>query len=487
MSALAFIKQFTRAVMHELYRVRYKYLIISFLVLLGSGLSVFFIEERYESSFALTVNPELYDSQSAEIKLNQLYSRLNARSETDSASGLEASREDNRLLLRYSNKNAESAYDRAMKQALEITNDPAINQQLSEITNALSFEKNELTKLKELQLVVENDIQTRNALGDTGDNSIQNRIYDVQSQLDNAQISYNVVTTKLTNLNKQLKSEAQFLSNINQVQKLKQSLAILDKKINEKQTIVDEYKDNAPSSFEDETIVISAVVEDLELLKVERNTLVTQIESLEKDDQNFLFDDVNSKNLYSELRTQIAMTEIEKSSLASRVQSLKTNLELLKSKGLNQVEIQRELSALKIKENSINADINKAQDHINKLEIKQAELNKQTSTFILINQPYKAKKYSGLGKIEVLFGGYLAFILIPLSLSVCVVFFDTKIRTDRALKNILPNRVPILETIPHFSSPKTARSVRKAYFSIAIWLISVVVIYTAIGSFGVNI
>ena len=471
--------------MHELYRARYKYFIISFLVLLGSAFSVFFIEERYESSFELTVNPDIYDSLSANIKLNQLYNRLQAGSNNKS-SQLDVIRKDSNLLIRYSDLSAELAYEKAMDKALEISNDPKVDEQYIDITNALSFEKNELANLKEQLLVVQSEIQTLNAIGSTGDNSINNRIYDVQSQLDNAKISYQVTTTKLNSLNKQLKNEAKFLTGIKEIQKLRRSLVDLNKKISEKQSIIDDYQNNNRSAFDDETVVISAVVSDMEQLKSERKRITKKIEEQENNENNLLIDDAGSKNLYSELRSQIAMTEIEKGSLASRIESLKANLSLLEHKGLDQASVQKKLNTIRINENGLQASVSKVQDHIKQLEIKQADLKKQASTFLLINQPYKARKYSGVGKSEVLFGGYMAFILVPLLLSISVVFFDTKIRTDRALKSILPVRVAVLETIPHFSSPKTARSVRKAYFSIAIWLISVVVIYTAIGSFGVN-
>ncbi len=193
-----------------------------------------------------------------------------------------------------------------------------------------------------------------------------------------------------------------------------------------------------------------------------------------------------SDALYEQLRQQLTLEELEKESLLSRQSSLARIQNTEKLKANEGQSYAQTLQFLEKESETVKAalvDVSKALEAALLVQRREREAS---VSFVVLDKPNLPQNYSGFGFIEFLILGPVLAFGLPFSLAMLIVMTDSRIRTSRQLKKITPDSIALLGVIPHYNSPKTLRVFHKAMFGLVMWGAFVFIVYFTIGVIGLK-
>lgn len=488
------IRQFLRAVLHELFRSKKSYNFLASMLLLGMVAIGYFWQETYRSTGTLIVKTTpLTESGSANIDARMIIAELIERGTSRTFLNQLAAKLDQSLMQKA---------DWQLGDIVTVENFSFIPQgnrlkiiftapspALAEATLSLMLVElqNSISNRAELEQfdaryaeLSEEEIRLKSALDETaqaletilvaipggaaGDAS--ERIVSVRSAIQDVEVNLSAVNAKIERIAKQLKKEETLHA-------ARQELEALESQ-----------KTKAQQNIEQAESTYGPGSPELVSLQQELDNINVQIVSLRA--AFALFPSDSSDSLYERLRQQLALEEVEKESLVSRRQSLEeilaketSNASVSSAQSAKINRLEREIKAL---EQEYLTTIDRRQKVLDqKLETQQ----KQPEVFVA-EPPLLPSTYIGMGLFEFLVLGPLMAFGLPFFIASAVVLGDSRIRTSRRLKGNLPPTVPVMAVVPHYNSPKTMRLFRRAILGLFAWGALIFMLYFTVGIIGLK-
>jgi len=493
----ALLKQYAKAIFHELFRSKNGYNLLASLILLSTVVVGYFWDERYRSSATLEVRENIYidagqRASQQRVDTQRLLSLFESRAivkgvaekiiqrdasaASNSHSILEdfqlrssAVRKDNRVVFSYDAASPEKAklgMEILLRTLLENVHAKIKIQALSQQYNDALVEESRLRALiEDKESVLESLRKNSFSLAPL---SSRERLSNIMQQRQDVTINIREIEAKIAVIKERIPTEQ---ANLLDRQKMQALLAA---------------KTKAETAIEKSRSLYSANDAEVVSLQNELDNITSKIAKMKSSRSIELDGEQNRESLYEQLRRQLTLSEVELEALKARRNSLSNILEqesqLLQTEAADAEEIERAEKTLL----AFNRDFDVAvQQRMSIFEAK-TKLEKNTSEFYVQDAPSYPSSYHGLGFVEFLILGPILAFGLPFLIAFVIVFSDSRIRTSNQLNRCLPSRVAILGAVPHSESPKTARVFRHAIFGLAIWGAFVVCVYITVVIVGLR-
>jgi len=486
------LRQFFRAVFHELFRSKNTYNLIASLMLLSVVVAGFFWQERYISlgSIAARQTPLKTGVDTVETSVKRLTDLLGSPSFQESAFA-QIRRSQPGPTSDYADAKAyfkRVGFEQDIDTAVRVffSGDSPQNAQNSliaimealvsqaqpvERVNGLTIEIDNLSRreaelAKEVLLQEKGLAELRVAFRATGTMGGRDRISSIRAAIQDVEVNINTANAKIDGIRRQLKKEEGIHNARQQLSQLESQRRGIIRSLREAR---ETYPAGAPG-------VISLQQEldnvNIELARLSENRLI--------------FAEDSGVPLFEELRKQLTLEEVEKAALMTRYESLRGILSSEskrvsedRTQGVAITQHEKDLDNLR---NNYNGILRlKEQKIANRKNIEERLLR-----YFVLNEASLPQKYAGLGFVEFLVIGPIVAFGFPFGIAVLLVLTDSRIRTTRQLKKHMPTELPIMGVIPHYNSPKTLRVFRKAMFGLLAWGVFVFSVYATLGVIGLK-
>lgn len=506
------LRDWARAVFHELYKYRVKYTLIGVTLLLGILLLSVFYSERYVVSSVIRFDSKgasvdhlqqvLYAEKTRESLQQHFPQRYTLASEIAElfSHALEVSSQGETLAhIHFTHTDKDHAL--AMVQKLE-----ALLTSNLDLARQLEVYEQDLTRLTEQKnaLVLEKDAQAeRIAYSQSGDlktgvNSVDGRVARLEEQVQQTKIEIRVLNTRMDSLSSRLQVEEEKLEFASEYRLVEENFEFnqraLDQtrdEIAELQQEFDGLMERKRNREERQRIIqlegsISAEEKILVGQQKEVELLKSQLTSLQTDPR-FDADTDSVKRFYQELQQQLTLGEIEQKSLREKSAILKASLR--EQKGSLEEKQERFISVINVEQVIARVDRN-----IQDIESEITDVQHAMDTLNATKKPYSVYQnavlpdhYYGIGIREILMLGPFLAICIPFLFAYLSVLLDSRIRTTSQLHNYLPDRVVVLEDIPHYNSPMGSRGMRHTMVIFFLWSFAIFCVYIGLSTMGLHV
>lgn len=483
-------RHFVRAVLHEMFRSKTLYNIAASCILLSVMAFGYFWKESYISNAAIsTVQRDasansnaplqrlvnIYETHSFQEQLVsllglQLPSHLNSTQDKiaylQSHTALDLS-ENNVVRLSFRSTNPQTS-QKVLSVFVDTLLEKAQPRQkrtvlLDQVAQLQKDETRLLDLLKETQDKI-TEVKTLSSSAVSGRS--QDRLSSIREALQDVEVNISAVDAKIDGIKRRLADE-------DAVHEAAQRLKYLNVQ-----------KAKVQSALEENKAIYASTSTEVVSLQQELDNINIEIISITESQPSVTQESRLTDALYQQLRQQLTLEELERESLLSRQTSLqRIQASETKKADADQTHVV-ELLSLQKQEGAINTELLQTRSALVKVQKKLSENEKRSAQYVILDVPNTPQSYSGLGFIEfLLLGPALAFGL-PFCLASVFVLTDSRIRTSRQLKNIIP--VPVLGVIPHYNSPKTLRLFHKALVGLVTWGIFVLIVYFTVGVIGLK-
>ena len=512
MSARRSRLEFSHAIMHEIFRFRLMYKLIATLVLTVTFLIGYFYPERYKAGFSFkllepTAEFSLIENTQKKLDSYEFLSQV--------SSNLKADLNDKSIDITALRSSLNIGYENEMFHVSFITHSASRSFQFANAVEALLFEsENTGEKLREKrdQLAVvliekrlaENTLIELDAkIGSYKSLSIKtdlvkvsNKVRRLKDSLDDVNVELLVVNKKVDLLKRQIDDEIKLQSDLKEYhslvereQKLSQVMNDSRKLLEQKKQRLGELENNGLelnsaeeiASYRQETLELEEQIYKTETQCIDLRATISEYET----NQALLVNsNLEGGSLYSQLREQLASTNVEKKALETRKESLKAILaEEIKNEQVSEAELfgLEELN----KEYSLN--VRKKERIDSNIATLERDIEQLKPLYKSVAHAELPVHYEGLGFREFLLIGPLVAILMPFIIAVLIILFDSRVRTSQQLYSLIPNNLPLLEVIPHFDSPMGMRVVRNTLIGFALWAVIVICSYVFLGVIGLGV
>ncbi len=485
-------KQFFRAVFHELFRSKTAYNIIASVILLSVVAMGYGWKESYVSNAAISLeqrsisNPSsadldrlvsVYETYSFQQQITKaLASQLPAELKS-SAARVDYFKDHSKLTLvgnkviRLSFSSSNPARSQA---ALTLVVDELLNK-VQPQTNSqdlvdiyVSLREKEKSLNRDLQLSDEKIKAAKAYTENKSRQRAQDRVGSITEALQDVEVNLSALDAKISGILRRLNAEEALHSSAERLKLLNTQKEKLLAALTENNNI---YSSNSPE--------VISLQQELDNVNIEIVSLTEKQPMASKRSRV-------SDALYEQLRQQLTLDEIEKESLISREFSLKRILSSETKKADTEQAYSTALSHLRNEAEILGEKLQGVVQAI-AINLKQQRSNKeQIGQYVVLDEPTLPQTYSGFGFIEFLIMGPLLSFGLPFGAASLLVLSDSRIRTSRQLKNIMPKNLAVLSVIPHYNSPKTLRIFRKALLGLVMWGIFVFIVYFTVGVIGLK-
>ncbi len=485
-------KQFFRAVFHELFRSKTAYNIVASVILLSVVAIGYCWNESYVSNAAIALEQRsVPNSSSADLdRLVRIYETYSFQQQITKAlaaqlpSELQSSAarvdyfKDHSSLSLTSNKLIRISFNSsnpARSQAALVLVVDELLRKVQPQTNSqdlvdlyVSLREEEKNLIRDLELSDEEIKAATLYSGNKNRQRSQDRIGSITEALQDVEVNLSALNAKISGILRRLDAEEAFHSSAERLKLLNTQKEKLSAALIENNSI---YSVNSPE--------VISLQQEIDNVSIEIVSLTDKQPMVSKKSRV-------SDALYEQLRQQLTLEEIEKESLMSRESSLKrilssetkkANAGEVYSTALSQLQNEAEVLGGKLERVVLEIDGNLKQ---------QRNIREESGQYVVLDEPTLPQSYSGLGFIEFLIMGPLLSFCLPFGAASLLVFSDSRIRTSRQLKNIMPQNLAILSVIPHYNSPKTLRIFRKALLGLVMWAIFVFIVYFTVGVIGLK-
>ncbi|MFL0811243.1 MAG: hypothetical protein K6L76_12570 [Agarilytica sp.] len=192
-----------------------------------------------------------------------------------------------------------------------------------------------------------------------------------------------------------------------------------------------------------------------------------------------------SDAFYEKLRQKLTLQELEKESLESKRMSLQRLLASENKKALQDQDQINEVQKINERILSSKSKLDIVLREIAQLNLKLREEKERGGRFVVLDTASLPGAYTGLGFVEFLLLGPLLAFGLPFLVASVIVLTDSSIRTARGLERV-HGEVAVLAVIPHYNSPKTLRLFRKAIIGLVAWIAFVFMVYITVGVIGLK-
>lgn len=489
------LKQFFRAVFHELFRSKNKYNLLASIVLLSLVAVGYFWKESYTSYATITVSARLLnninsgsktDSEHVQHVLDIADSHMFAErmashflSSSDTQNYL--SKEElinsfidrsnfshegsNIVVLSYSADNPDEAL-----RTLQLTLQKLID--ISVPLDKLNALKQKYQVIKESQANAKQELKNKKeqirglarAVNGSSSRSVE-RIRSIRESLQDVDVNISAVNAKIDRIRDKLKLE----------EELQHSKQQLNELLKQQQKII--------SNLERNEEIYSPTSSEIVSLQQELDSVNVKIASLKANSKLYID---GSKTLYEQLRAQETLAQVEIVSLQSRKESLTQLIANEEEKVAAELAQNSEVAQYQQEYELITSEYDGLKAARAKNLGMQQQIEKNLPNIVVLEEPSLPEEYIGLGFIEFLIMGPIVAFLLPLSIAAALVLTDSRIRTCNQLKSTLPSSVKLLGVIPHHDSPETLRVFREAVIGLFAWGVFVFSVYATIGVIGLK-
>lgn len=498
MNEQTLVRQFLKAVFHELYRSKNAYNILASAALLASMAVGFFWSEKFVSETTIaarlktSVEPkDRLVQQQADIRrlagqfdsrpfVEQANERL--RSALTSASSQNFSDipnvekdveirvdENNLLTLCFSSASPRKAHEGLTALTALMLNFVQPTGKLKSLDEAYQRSLLDETQLRAQLNDMEARIdELRVQPGAAEGNQSARRVARISDSVQDVDVNISTSEAKIAGIKAQLDREEKLQANRQLLRELKQQ------------------REKVLASLEEEQRTYLPGAPELVSLQKELDNVNIEIQQRSRGDTVYGESDNVGESLYAQLRKQLSLEEVERDALYSRRDSLRALLKVERSKvNLGQAE---SIELEKLRKNVALTE-EKYRDVLKKSErifSNKKRLEESMPDYWLQGQPTVPETYSGLGFVEFLIMGPIIAFGLPLFLASAIVLFDSQIRTSRQLRRSVPGNVSVLGAIPHYNSPRTSRIFRNAVFGVVAWTGFVFTVYITVGVIGLK-
>lgn len=485
-------KQFFRAVFHELFRSKTGYNIIASVILLSVVAIGYCRSESYVSNAAITLEQRsVQNSSSADLdRIVRVYDTYSFQqqitktlasqlpSELQSSAARVDYFKDHSSLSLTSNKVIRISFSSSSPSRSQAALVLVVDELLSKVqpqTNSqdlvdiyASLREEEQNLIRDLEL---NDEEIKAATTYSGNKNrqrSQDRIGSITEALQDVEVNLSALNAKISGILRRLDAEEAFHSSAERLKLLNTQKEKLSAALTENNSI---YSANSPE--------VISLQQELDNVNIEIVSLTEKQPMASKKSRV-------SDALYEQLRQQLTLEEIEKESLTSRESSLERIL-LAETKKANDDEAySAALSQLQNEAEVLGEKLEGVVQAIDGNLKQQRNIREAFGQYVVLDEPTLPQTYSGFGFIEFLILGPILSFGLPFGAASLLVLSDSRIRTSRQLKNIMPPNLSVLSVIPHYNSPKTLRIFRKALLGLVMWGIFVFIVYFTVGVIGLK-
>ncbi|MFL0800325.1 MAG: hypothetical protein K6L80_07755 [Agarilytica sp.] len=490
------IRQFIRAVLHEMFRSKTAYNVLASVILLSVIAVGYFWQESYVSHSAISRSQSqlqtrqataysnhlqqlsnIYDAYSFQEQMVVQLGPLLPSALTTSQSKISYLRHHSQLVIDDNNvvrlQFRSDSPSKAQK-ALSIITEGLLNRvQPQKDDEYIELRIGELQQKKialrtQYQSLQQQISEHKLTAGSTFSSGASARLQSITEALQDVEVNIAAVDAKIEGIRRRLSKEDALHESAARIaqletQKKKTTEALTDN--------LNVYSSNAPE--------IVSLQQELDNINVEMVSITERLPLVSKPSRV-------SDALYEQLRQQLTLEELERESLLSRQASLvriqhsekqKANAGQSHVQALQQLEKESDLAKAALDE------VSKA---LETAMLTQRKDRETAGSFVVLDKPNLPQTYSGLGFIEFLILGPILAFGLPFSLAMLIVMTDSRIRTSRHLKRIVPDDIAVLGVIPHYNSPKTLRVFHKAVFGLVMWGAFVFIVYFTIGVIGLK-
>lgn len=484
------LRQFLRAVFHELFRSKATYNIVASLILLGVVAFGYIWQERYVSTASITLaqSASVADNK---VRLNQLKNVFDTHVFQDDVSRLLSASvfhkqssemissswlEQNTDLVIFPRGIAKLQLSAASPSEAQLALSLVVNGLLERFQPkedlALLHEKGDVLRQQELSLkkeIRENEESIRNVSGVNGGalGTASARATSLRQALQDVEVTLSAVDATILGIERRIKDEETLLNYLQRKQGL------------------EEQKQKNTEALNEALELYSSVSPEVVSLQKTLDNIALEIASLEENKPENLNKTASNDAFYEKLRQRLTLQELEKESLESKKVSLQRLLASETKKVLQDKDQLDRAQGLNSEILAAKSKLDLVQREITQLNQKLREQKQNDSRFIVLDAPSLPQNYSGLGFIEFLLLGPVLAFGFPFLIASIIVLSDSSIRTARALNNVSSD-VPVLGVIPHYNSPINLRLFRKAMIGVVAWLVFVFIVYFTIGVIGLK-
>jgi hypothetical protein len=492
------VKQFIRAIFHELFRSKRTYNIFASAILLGVVVVGYFWQEFYQSRAVISAvtRPFLLNSatnSSNSEQLEKLISRFNstsfiekilARLEAGSLANadlpaLDADEFIKRSSIFFSGQNfvtitylarspqiAEQRLQTIVNTLLEMI---APENQLQALNDEYLVLLANESRLRNLLQEKESNIREMKAVGRLNEGGgAASRITSLRETLQDVDINISTIETKIDSVRKQLQKEHVYQSTRARVKELRDKRERL---IN----IIEENKKNY-SSGSPELVSKQIELDNINLELSKRNV----------DGVPLVDTGVLDESLYEQLRKQFTLDEVELEVLSARGESLQKIYDAEIDSASDDRSQDLALEKMRNEFQELDERYEEAKKARNTIIEKRQKITAAMPKYSVIDRPSLPKNYIGLGFVEFLVLGPILAFGIPFLLAALLVLGDKRVRTIGQMKKSVPADIAVLGVIPHYDSPMTLRVFRNAIFGLVAWGIFVFSVYLTVGVIGLR-
>ncbi len=488
------IRQFIRAVLHEMFRSKTAYNVLASVILLSVVAVGYFWQESYISRSAISQSQ--LQSRQGTVYSNQLQQLRNVY---DAYSFQEQMVDELAPLLPDTLQTSQSQIAYLRHHSLLVIDENNVVH--------LEFRSDSPSNAQKGLSIIMNGLLNRVQPKKTGENAAQKSV-ELQEQEKQLRERYQVAQKKITahqlnaGSNVSGGSPSRLRSITEALQDVEVNIAAVDAKImGIRRRLSDEdalhegaerleqlhhQKQKTTDALTENLKIYSSGAPEVVSLQQELDNINVEIISIRDTTPRVSKPSRVSDALYEQLRQQLTLEELEKESLLSRQSSLARirNSEKLKAnEGQSHVQTLQLLEKESETVKAALADVSKA---LEAALLAQRRDREASTSFVVLDTPSLPQNYSGFGFIEFLILGPILAFGLPFSLAMLIVMTDSRIRTSRQLKKIAPDNIAVLGVIPHYNSPKTLRVFHKAMFGLIMWGAFVFIVYFTIGVIGLK-
>ncbi len=490
------IRQFIRAVLHEMFRSKTAYNVFASVILLSVVAVGYFWQESYISHSAISQSQSQLQSRSGVAYSNQLQQLRNVY---DAYSFQEQMVEDLAPLLPEALQTSQSqiAYLRHHSQ-LHIDANNVVH---------LQFRSDSPSNAQQGLSIIMDGLLNRVQPKKIGENATQHSA-DLEQQEAKLRERYQEAQKKITayqlnaGTNISAGSSSRLRSITEALQDVEVNIAAVDAKIMgirrrlsdedalhesaERLEQLNSQKRKTTEALTEHLKIYSSGAPEVVSLQQELDNINVEIVSLRDATPLASKPSRVSDALYEQLRQQLTLEELEKESLLSRQSSLARiqNSEKLKAnEGQSHAQT---LQLLEKESETVKSELAVVSKALETALLAQRRDREASVSFMVLDKPSLPQSYNGFGFIEFLILGPILAFGLPFSLAMLIVLTDSRIRTSRQLKKIVPDNIAVLGVIPHYNSPKTLRVFHKAMFGLVMWGAFVFIVYFTIGVIGLK-
>ncbi len=488
------IRQFIRAVLHEMFRSKTAYNVLASVILLSVVAVGYFWQESYISNSAISQSHiqsrqggayssqlqqlrKVYDAYSFQEQMVDELAPLLPKTLQTSQSKIAYLRHHSLLVIDTNNVvhlQFRSDSPSNAQEGLSIIMDGLLNRVQPKETDKSTTQHNIELQQQEAQLraryqTIQKKITEHQLNAGTNvSGASPSRLRSITEALQDVEVNIAAVDAKITGIRRRLSDEDALHQGAERLEQLNSQKRKTTEVLTENLKI---YSSGAPE--------VVSLQQELDNINVEIVSIRDRAPLVSKPSRV-------SDALYEQLRQQLTLEELEKESLLSRQSSLARiqNSEKLKAnKGQSHAQT---LQLLKQESETVKTALADVSKLLEAALLVQKRDRESALSFVVLDKPNLPQNYSGFGFIEFLILGPVLAFGLPFSLAMLIVMTDSRIRTSRQLKKIMPDSIAVLGVIPHYNSPKTLRVFHKAMFGLVMWGAFVFIVYFTIGVIGLK-